>query len=163
GINLVNAIQSGALTRFQVANILVFTDIALQRVVTDDFIKYLGRTPVRNADPGLDETTPYLPVLRLAPAPGRASGDQLTILALSANAASFTYALATDPGTATVTGAKANNGKLDEVINSSYAPRETVASILTGSQEFRNKKYTEYYARFLSIGGTTRVPTSSEL
>ena len=61
----------------------MFNDGALQRVVTDYFVRFLGRTPVRNADPGHDETTPYVSLLRFAPAPGQLTGDQYVIFALS--------------------------------------------------------------------------------
>ena len=91
-----------------------------------------------------------LPALRI-------KGLFLAVTVLAATPTNFTYALATNPGTANVTGAKSNNGKLDEILNGYFAPREQILTILDTSLEFRTKKYTEYYAKFLSVGSTPRL------
>ncbi len=82
GVNLVNSLNAGTITRTQVANILVVQDAWYQRTVSGYFVALLGRTPVRNADPALDETTPLVPLLRTARAAGQPTGDQQVVLAL---------------------------------------------------------------------------------
>jgi hypothetical protein len=247
GQELLNALDTNALSRGQLATLLVFNDLALQRVVTEYFVKFLGRTPVRNADPALDETTPFVSFLKFAPAPGQQSGDQIAILGLvagkeylrthgngsaewlksvyttalgraaaptvgavtaaawantgggqvtvtasnnllpgdrvtvagvtsavpggyngtftvlTASPTGFTYALATNPGTATVAGAKASDGRLDDLLAGYLPAREQVLTALTKSREFRDLTYTGYYTRYLSVGSAIRLPTAAEL
>ena len=81
--------------RAQIANSLVFGDAAIQRTVSEYFLRILGRTPIVNtADAQLNEFVSYFgniftqqlfnftALLKSAPAAGQQTGDQKVIRAL---------------------------------------------------------------------------------
>jgi hypothetical protein len=86
---------AGTPARATFATNLVLSDAAVQRTISEYFLRVLGRTPNRTAnDPRLDETTTYsaevfsgtlfnfTTLLKSGPASGQLSGDQRLIVAL---------------------------------------------------------------------------------
>ena len=96
------------------------------------------------------------------------AGYNGTFTVLTATATSFTYALATNPGTATLSNATAAGKEFNDTLDSLLVQsqylnaRESVLSLLINSREYRNRVYTANYAQ-LFVPANTRVPTQAEL
>lgn len=96
------------------------------------------------------------------------AGYNGTFTVLTATATSFTYALATNPGTATLSNATAAGKEFNDALDSLLVQsqylnaRESVLATLISSREYRTRVYTANYAQ-LFVPANTRVPTQAEL
>jgi hypothetical protein len=171
-------------TRAKAAKVVVLkNNAALQQAVAEYFVQFFGRTPVRNADPKLDETTPFLKLLKLAPRKNRVPGDLQVMAKMLASAeylrlngnSNFEWlksmylgvlgraTIDTDP----VTGVEFNtmlNTVLDGPSNGYENARQNAITgpLVLGSQEYRDRIFTDYYIEFLNRAGLT-LPTAAEL
>jgi hypothetical protein len=173
GSALVAQLNAGTLTRGSLATLLVFNPAVLARTAAQYFQELMGRAPVTNPDPALNELTPLVALLQLAPQAGQLSGDQQLILALTTSAEYFQvngdsntdwltslYALVYGK-TALASSSTLRTqftADLNTILTNSTTARQTVLSILIGSQEYRNNVYTQDYNTFLN-----RAPTAAEL
>jgi hypothetical protein len=166
-------LNANTLTRLQLATALESNSAVLDRVATAYFVALMGRQPVRNPDPALDELTPLVALLQLPPTPGQLSGDQRLLLALVTsseylqihgdnNSAWLKSIYLTVLGRTTIDTSTATGTEFNGVLNtllSDYTPaRQTVLSDLIGSQEYRDQVYTQDYNQLLG-----RLPTAAEL
>jgi hypothetical protein len=175
------ALNSGAKTRAQIANNLVKTNaLVLERAVADLFLKFLGRRPVRNADPALDEIkmpradlggVSYFDLLKQGPVAGQLSPEQRLIKSLVLSPEYFRFVGAsnfewvkslylrvygrTSIDTSAATGTEFNT-KLNALLTGYTAARKTALSTVLNSAEFRSRFYAGYNSEFL----TGPVPTS---
>jgi hypothetical protein len=171
-------LNASTLTRTTVANALVFSDAAIKQAVSEYFLQYLGRGPVRNSyAPNLDETfnfngTNFTNLLKQAAVPGTISPDQQLIIALLAtpeylrlvgnsNSAwlQSVYLKVLGRSTIDTTSAEFTTALNTLLTNAGYiAARQSVATSLVGTVEFHDRLYTNYYNQFLG-----RTPTTAEL
>jgi hypothetical protein len=171
-------------TRLAIAQSVVYSDQVIKQTITEYFEKFLGRSPVRNADPALDETTNFNGVnltalLETRAVPGTVSPDQQLIAMLVSTPeylrvvgnSNFEWVrqlflkvlgrptIDTSPTPAT----SPFNSTLNTLLTNYSAARLSVLQTITGGQEFRNRVFTSYYDQFLSFPGHPRVPTAAEL
>ncbi len=170
-----NQLNAGVISRTAVARLTVFGTAALQQTATEYFIEFLGRTPVRNADKKLDETTALIPLLKRG-------HDEQVIAQLIASAeylrlngnsnvewlkSIYLKVLGRASIDTSPTGTEFN-GMLDTLLagpNNGYENARfnaVTGPLMLGSQEYRDRIFTDYYINLLHRAGLS-LPTAAEL
>ena len=170
-----NQLNAGKISRTKVAKLTLFGTAALQQTATEYFIQFLGRVPLRNADPKLDETVGLIPLLRKG-------HDEQVIANLVASAeylrlngnSNFDWlksiylkvlgraSIDTSP-----TGTEFN-AMFDTLLAGPKNVYENArfdavtGPLVLGSQEYRDRIFTDYYIDLLNRAGLT-LPTAQEL
>jgi hypothetical protein len=160
-------------SRATIAQVVVFSTPVLQQTIANYFLEFLGRAPVRNSDPALDETTSFhgvnlVSLLQQSAVAGKISPDQQLIAQLIATPeyirvagnSSFTWLASiyqkvlgqtVDTTTAPFT------TKLNVLLTNFATARQTALTAVLSSLEYRNRVYTDYSNQFLG-----RPPTVAE-
>jgi hypothetical protein len=171
----VAAIDAGTTTEEQiilqqVAGTMSATD-AEKTMVSDLFFQYLGRRPVTNADPALNEESADVALLAKGPAgKGKLTPYEQLVVNLMTSPEYLALHGNTIHGWVTALNAQltqagsAIEGATDTLILGMYGTqRLAVATSITSTLEYRNRVYSNYYTQFFSTPAAPYTPTAFDL
>ena len=140
-----------------------------QQMVTLLYTEYLGHTPVQNA--ALDQVTPNVTMLMKGkPVKGKLTPYEQIIVNLLSSADYLALKGDTNNGWVQAfndelsTAGSTIQGASNALILSLYATqRANVVTAITGSKQYRNQVYTQYYEKYFSTPSAPYTPTTTDL